>query len=115
MRRLLPALLIATVAATPASAQIWDGGGHGEARMPQLPAGVGRERADIDRTIRQAREDGQITRRDARALRRENDQIGTLQDRYAADGLSASEGAELQSRAEALRGLVNADRLRGDK
>lgn len=66
----------------------------------------------INDSIRDGRRSDQLTKRDARRLRRESDQIGTLEDRYAAGGLSASEQAELRTRAEVLRAQTNAQRMK---
>ncbi len=108
------ALIAALPFAAPASAQIWDGGGKAASRMPAPIFSTARERNDLDRTIRNARKQGQLSRDDARSLRRENRQIGALEDRYGEDGISASEEAELTSRSEALRGLVSARRSLDD-
>ncbi|MHA6722484.1 hypothetical protein [Sphingomonas sp. RS2018] len=84
---------------------------RGDARLPD-PA-VSRDVRDIDRQIRRGRDAGTLTRREGRALRRQSAQIGSLADRYAADGMSDQERQELQLRAGVLRDQVNRDRLRG--
>lgn len=111
MRIVSLAMLAGLVAAAPASAQIWDGGGSTPTLMPRGLPGVGRSLVELDRTIREARRDGRLDRHEARQLRRENRQIGTLERRYRSGGLSASEQAELEMRAEGLRSLVNARRI----
>lgn len=110
MRRYLilaPLLL----AAAPASAQIWGG------PTMQGPSGgpMGRdqsaaETAKIRSDIRDGRDSGQLTRRQAKQLKREAYQIDTLEERYAGGGLSPSEEAELFARREALRNDVIAKR-----
>ncbi|MCT8000622.1 hypothetical protein NZL82_01885 [Sphingomonas sanguinis] len=82
--------------------------------MPSQPS-VRSDRAAIRRSIREGRRSGDISRAEARSFRRDDAAIGSLADRFAADGLSLSEQAELQSRTEALRGMVNARRVRGGK
>ncbi|GAA4041227.1 hypothetical protein [Parerythrobacter jejuensis] len=59
------------------------------------------ERAD--ETIRDGRDAGQLSRREARGLRREARQIGAMADRFAQDGLSPEESRELQTRAQVLK------------
>lgn len=100
-----------TLAALPAAAQIRDpaGGVRWPAPSPALP-GVARELGQADRNIREARESGQLSRREAKALRRESRQIATLEERYRRGGLSESERAELESRIAALRSLTGAKR-----
>jgi len=105
--------LLAVVAAlsVPAAAQIRDpSGGRGwPVPSPALP-GVARELGQADRDIREGRESGQLSRREARALRRESRQIAVLEERYQRGGLSESERAELESRIAALRSVTGAKR-----
>jgi len=110
MRRyLILALLL--LAAAPASAQIWGGPtmqGPSGGSMAQ-DRGHG-ETSKIRDDIRNGRSRGQLTRREAKRLKREAYQIDTLEERYAAGGLSPSEEAELFARREALRNDVVAKR-----
>jgi hypothetical protein len=110
MRRYLilaPLLLIAA----PASAQFWPGpvmaGPSGRSMGHDQSAA---ETAKIRSDIHAGRDSGQLTRREARQLKREAWQIDTLEERYAAGGLSPSEEAELFVRREALRNDVTAKR-----
>lgn len=110
MRRYLilaPLLLFAA----PASAQIWGGptmqGPSGSSMTHDRSAA---ETAKIRSDIRDGRDSGQLTRRQAKRLKREAWQIDTLEERYAAGGLSPSEEAELFARREALRSDVVAKR-----
>ncbi|HJO65343.1 MAG TPA: hypothetical protein QF469_08380 [Sphingomonas sanguinis] len=80
--------------------------------MPNQPS-IAAERRDIRRSIREGRRSGDISRAEARSFRREDAAIGELGERFAQDGLSLSEERELQVRTEALRGMVNARRVRG--
>lgn len=109
------ALLAVSVmlSALPAMAQIRDpsGGVRWPAPSPALP-GVARELGQADRNIREGRESGQLSRREARALRRESRQIAVLEERYQRGGLSQSERAELESRIAALRSVTGAKRSR---
>jgi hypothetical protein len=110
MRRYLilaPLLL----AAAPASAQFWPG--------PMMAGPSGRsmacdfrtaETAQIVSNINKGRRGDQLTRREARLLKREAYQIDVLEARYAAGGLSPAEEAELFVRREALRNDVTAKR-----
>ena len=108
--RSLSILLCLMPSALPA-AQIWDGGGGGERAIPRAIEGVGPTLRDPDARIHDGRRAGQFSRREARRLRRDNDEIGVLQSRYAAGGLSGAERGELDARAQALRGIVDARRL----
>lgn len=110
MRRhliLAPLLLVAA----PASAQIWGGpvmqGPSGSAMSHDQSAA---ETAKIRSDIRAGRDSGQLTRGEARQLKREAYQIDTLEERYSAGGLSPSEEAELFARRDALRSDVIAKR-----
>ncbi len=82
--------------------------------MPNQPNVVA-DRRDIRRAIREGLRSGDISRAEARSFKREDAAIGELGERFAQDGLSLSEERELQVRTEALRGMVNARRVRGDK
>jgi hypothetical protein len=53
--------------------------------------------------IERARDEGQLSKREARQLRREARLIGRLADRYAAGGLSPAERRELGTRTQVLR------------
>ena len=63
--------------------------------------------SDIDR----GRDSGQLSRRQAKQLRADLDEIGRLEQRYAQDGLSDAERTELRNRAEVVRAITNAKRL----
>jgi len=63
--------------------------------------------SDIDR----GRDSGQLSRRQAKQLRADLDEIGRLEQRYAQDGLSDAERTELRNRAEVVRAIANAKRL----
>ncbi len=80
------------------------------ANIPQ-PA-IGRQLDAIDDGIRAGRASGQLSRKEARGLRRENGVIGSIAARYAENGLSQSEARELQMRTEVMRDIVNNQRLR---
>ena len=61
-------------------------------------------------TIERRYENGELTRREARRLRREIRLIGRLQYRYGHDGLRPDERAELALRAQELRNRAAAPR-----
>jgi hypothetical protein len=69
---------------------------------PQL----GKIFSDIDA----GRRAGQLSHKQAKELRLEAGEISALEARYAADGLTDAEAAELQTRAEVLRSIINAKR-----
>lgn len=77
--------------------------------LPSLGDQLGEARA----RIKAGRSRGELTKREARALRRDAAMIETLADRYGADGLSDSERRELDMRTGVLRTLVAAQRLVG--
>ena len=79
--------------------------------LPDYDSGVGRDVGQLRSDIDQGRTQRQLSRRQARELRREASEIGMLQERYAAGGLTESERAELRTRVEALRGITTAKRL----
>lgn len=66
------------------------------------------ELRQIDRRIRRARENGEMTRGQARALRRQVAMIWSLGNAYAAGGYSASELYALNAQTFALRDLAQA-------
>lgn len=111
------AILAAMMAALPtaAPAQFVSAGPPADIiAMPHQPS-TGTDRRDIRRSIREGRRSGDISRAEARSFRREDIAISGLGERFGQDGLSPSEQAELQSRTEALRSLVNARRARGGR
>ena len=107
-------LVAALAAAAPAGAQI-----AGERIYPPVPPSspflpdsrapnppLHRELVDIRGDIRTARDNGWLTRREARRLDREARRVAHAAARYARDGLSQAERDELRARAQALRGAV---------
>jgi hypothetical protein len=110
-------LVIATSTAAPAGARI--AGKHPRPEVPvanpfpeHRPAGpsVGSDVRDIRKRVERARDNGVISRREARQLKREARLIGGLERRYGRDGLSQSERKELEARASYLRDAVNRPR-----
>jgi hypothetical protein len=74
---------------------------------------IGRDLRRARDLISQGREDGDLSKREARALRREARQIDTLAERYGRDGLSESEQRELDMRVQVLRAQTIAQRSSG--
>lgn len=122
MRRAVPVFL-AFLVAVPGSAQIAPRGPLpssgwtppnllGDFGGPRGP-GIGRDLADVRARIGDARDDGRLTRREARSLRREAVRIERLAERYGANGLSGAERAHVEGLTFALRDAVN--RPRGKK
>lgn len=98
-------LICAPLLAAPSVAQITisgvyqaGGGQRGQELLRQLNR--------VDRQIDRARDEDQLSRREARALNREARQVETLSARYAQGGLSEAEAAELQFRISALNGQI---------
>lgn len=117
MRLIALSMLACGLWTAPAAAQSW--GGYDPSPFPaaprSAPSSVGRELNKTRSDIRDGREADQLSRREARRLRREGRAIGGLSDRFAADGLSGSEASELRVREELLRAEVVARRTRGIK
>jgi hypothetical protein len=105
-------------APVPASAQIVQPRDYGAvaARNPFLPdsrppgPSAGAEVRDLKERIAAAREEGDLSPREARRLQREARLIGRLAVRYGRDGLSAPEQGEIATRAAAVRAAVNRPR-----
>ena len=107
----LPHLCAAFLLAGPAAAQfvgrpVYEpvppaGAYSGDSILPG--PGIGRELRDVRRGIERARDTGELTRREARELRREARLIDRSADRFRQGGLSASERRELETRARVLR------------
>ena len=124
--RPLPLFLLAAAMAAPASAQIpisglgsgpgsdnavmrrWLGADHrpDRARDNRRQVELAGQLGQVDRRIRRQRENGEISREEARQLRRDARRIAILYVHYDSDGLSDSEGAELQSRILALNSIA---------
>ena len=96
-----PARIVGTQIPTPAARANPFGS---DSRLPD--PSVGRELRDVRKDIERARENGDLTAREARQLRREARLIGRLAERYGRDGLSGSEQGELQNRARILRDAI---------
>lgn len=110
-------LLTSTLFAVPASAQFYPAPGPGPRRSPPMiattvskPAPDGPQLGSIFSDIDAGRRTGQLSHKQAKELRLEAGEISALEARYAADGLSDSEAAELQTRTEVLRSIINAKR-----
>jgi len=114
-------LALLAVAAAPAGAQIAGKRDYGPVPVasPFLPdsrlpgPGIGREIRDIEGRIDRARDRGDLSGREARRLEREARAIGRLARLYGRDGLSPSERAELEARANYLRDSVGRARPGG--
>jgi hypothetical protein len=77
----------------------------GDSRQPG--PGLCRELRDIRHQIRQERNNGALSHREARQLRRQASAIEQLAERYGADGLSPSEQDELETRTHYLSDAIN--------
>jgi hypothetical protein len=122
MRVLAFLLVTGTFVAAPASSQFYPAPGPGPHRTPTLvvtsrsgPTRISPDVAGVLNDIHEGTRQGQLSHRQARELRLQADEIRMLEQRYAVNGLSDSEAAELNNRVEALRGIVNAQRSNGTK
>ncbi len=77
--------------------------GIGKVETVVSPAGVGRELHEAREAIDRRRDSGELSKREARALRREAHRIARAQEWYARDGLDESELQALRLSAETLR------------
>ena len=109
------ALFLPLAATAPAGAQIAGSHIHSEVRRsnpfiddgrPSRPK-IRKDVHDLRKRVDQARENGTISAREARRLKREARHIRYLAGVYGAHGLSASERAELEARSNYLRDAVN--------
>lgn len=113
MRAALPVLLLTL--ATPASAQIWDGGRSALREIPATPPAtslVASDLGDINRSIRDGRRRGDLTRAEARTLLAQSAVIDRLNRQYRQGGPIAMNAPALVDRTLALRGQVDAARAR---
>jgi len=65
----------------------------------------------VRRDVRKGRDEGSLSKKQAKELRREAREVAMLEERYAAGGLSSAEAAELRARIGVLRALTNGKRL----
>lgn len=73
---------------------------------PSVSAAVQQVLSDVH----DGRDNGSLSHKQAKELRREAGEIGILEERYARDGLSDDERVELQNRAQVIRAITNAKR-----
>lgn len=114
MRQFL-VLAAAVLAVSPAAAQFRAGGVAPAPRLPRIDsrmpaADPHREARDIRARIDDGRRAGQLSRREARGLKRGAWQHDVLADRYAQGGVSDAERREMETRAIVLRQQVDATR-----
>ena len=101
-------------AATPAAAQIVINGSHQasasqrDRAAPMQRQGWSGELDRIHHDTNEARENGDISRREARSIHRQEQLIRSLGHSYAASGLTDAELSVLESQAFALRDLSRA-------
>lgn len=84
--------------------------------MGTLPGGepsLARELRKARDLIGDGRDKGELSKNEAKALRREARQIDVLADRYGRDGLSDAERRELETRVQLLRANTIAGRSDG--
>jgi len=103
--------LILAALAFPGSPQIYGPPAPAPRSVPSLNPGVGHEVRDVRSDIDKGRDQGQLSRSQAKHLKREAGEIRRLQERYGRDGLSDQEQAELFNRVEVLKALTNAKRI----
>ncbi|KQM81050.1 hypothetical protein ASE70_18335 [Sphingomonas sp. Leaf22] len=113
MRAALPFLLL--IFAAPVGAQIWDGGRSAVREVPVPPPAtslVASDLGDINRSIRDGRRRGDLTRAEARELLVQSAIIDRLNRQYRQGGPIALNAPALADRTLALRGQVDAARAR---
>lgn len=71
---------------------------------------IGRDIRDARERIDRSRDNGSLSKQEARTLRREARQIDVLADRYGRDGMSDAERRELEARLQILRAQTVAPR-----
>ena len=110
----MPALastLIALAGILPGPGQVYGPPSPAATPAPvRVVPGTSAEVGTIYRDIRDGRESGQLSRGQAKRLRREAGEIGELEERYATNGLTDSERAEIRNRVEVLRAITVAKR-----
>lgn len=79
--------------------------------IPSFNPVTSRELGLIRKDVSKGREEGSLSRRQARELRREAREIAMLEARYAKGGFYGAEAAELRARIEVLRALTRGKRL----
>lgn len=79
--------------------------------LPSYNPASATELRSVRREIDKGRDRGELSKKQARQLRREAGEIAMLERRYAAGGLSDAERAELRNRAEVLRALTRGKKL----
>ena len=105
--------ILSLLLAAPAGAQIWDGGRSAVREMPAAPtATFDRDLNDINRSIRDGRRRGDLSRSEARTLRAESAMIERMAQQARAGGPAWANTAALDQRARALGEQVNAARTR---
>ena len=111
MRAMLPILTL--LVAAPAGAQIWDGGRSAMREMPAPPtATFDRDLGDINRSIRDGRRRGDLSRSEARMLRAESAMVERLARQARGGGPASANTAALDQRTRALGAQVAAARAR---
>ena len=118
----LSAVIAAAVLVAPASASasLWDGPGGNMPRAKEIgpitfhpvPSETSRNVDSALDALRARRESGEISRGEYRQLRREARLIARLEERYAFDGLSQGEQAELEFRSRHLREVATSRSVR---
>ena len=106
----LASIVLALAAGLPGPGQIYGPPAPAPKTSRAALPGVGPEVRTIYKDIQDGREDGQLSRKQGKELRREASAIGDLERRFASDGLSESEQAELRNRTEVLRAVTNVKR-----
>ena len=104
-------MLVATLAALFLSGPISGNIPAQPRALPSYNPATSAELALVRRDVRKGREEGSLSKKQARELRRESREVSMLEGRYAAGGLSAAEAAELKARIEVLRALTRGKRL----
>jgi len=117
MRTHSPLLVVSMLVAVPLPAQFYPAPGPksrpAHSSVPDSSGATGATGpvlGQVYRDIDEGARHGQLSHQQAKGLRREAREIGALEERYAIDGLTDSEAAELQNRVEVLKSLTDAKR-----
>lgn len=106
----LALIVIATAAMQTGSSQVYGPPPPMVRTTPGYSPSVPRTAPAVLSDIRDGRDTGELTRGQAKQLRRELGEIDTLEQRFSQNGLSNDERAEIQNRVEVLRAIANAKR-----
>lgn len=111
MSTVLP--ILSLLLGAPAGAQIWDGGRSAVRELPaRRPSSFDSDLGSIDRSIRDGRRRGELSRSEARILRAESAMVARMARQARAGGPAWSDTTALDQRTRALAAQVAVARAR---